>query len=216
MLCLGHSDFYFSNMKNVIYDLKKFYNKNAALWSATRTDSFWHEKQFRQFVKYFKKGDVILDIGCAYGIHVPMFLGIGRDLKYEGIDLSPKMIAMAESRYPQLQFRVADITDIKTMSKKKYDGFFAAAVLMHTPLEEWSQMLGVIEQIIIKGGYGYLTLPKNRSSAELKEDKRHFTYMDKKKFRNIVIPRGWKIIRSGKIHFRNANHEWHWFIVQLP
>ena len=67
--------------------------------------------QFRKFIKFFKKNDSILDIGCANAIHVPLFLGIGRKLKYEGIDTSYKFLKMARSRYPQLSFRYGDISN---------------------------------------------------------------------------------------------------------
>lgn len=63
---------------------KEYYNKNAEKWAEKKFHSFYHEKEFRMFCSYFNTGDRILDIGCANGIHVPLFLGIGRDIKYEG------------------------------------------------------------------------------------------------------------------------------------
>ncbi len=89
--------------------IKAYYDKHAESWTLRKSDSFFQEIPFRKFEKYLKKGDSVLDIGCAGGIHVPLFLGIGRKLKYAGIDISKSMIKIAKSRYPQLSFIVGDI-----------------------------------------------------------------------------------------------------------
>src|SRR4051812_10162493 len=86
-----------------------YYNKHASRWAATKTDSFFHEEGFRKLVEHLEDNDSVIDIGCAYGIHVPLFLGIGRKLQYEGFDISEEMVKIAKSHYPQLSFGVADI-----------------------------------------------------------------------------------------------------------
>src|SRR5271154_3516948 len=124
----------------------KWYDNNYLRWSKTHANSFFHEKRFRQFIKYFSKNSLILDIGCAYAIHAPLFLGIGRQLRYQGIDISKGMLRLAKARYPQLDFRYGDIADGKTLPKGKFDGFWAAAVLMHVPKKEWPEMLENLEK----------------------------------------------------------------------
>jgi len=61
------------------------------------TPPFPETKEFSLFVKYLKPGAVILDVGCGYGRDVPLFLGIGRKLKYEGLDISRKFIKIASA-----------------------------------------------------------------------------------------------------------------------
>lgn len=95
----------------------EYYDKNAEWWASKKTNSFFHEEGFRKFHALLKDGDTVLDIGCAYGIHVPLFLGIGRNLKYEGFDISEKMIKIARSHYPQLQFSIADILSPELMKQ---------------------------------------------------------------------------------------------------
>ena len=195
---------------------KEYYDKNAELWSASKTNSFYQEEPFRKFVKYLKMGNSVLDIGCSHGVHVPLFLGIGRDLKYEGLDISKKFLSISISRYPQLKFIYGDISDKKTLPNKKYDAFWAAMVLMHIPEENWSAMLDNLERLVKNGGIGYLTLPKERPYPESKIDRRHFNLFDNKKFLRIAKERKWKILNSGKLLSSNKKTEWLWYIIRLP
>jgi trans-aconitate methyltransferase len=193
---------------------KDYYETHAEKWAAKKNNSFYHEKEFRLFASKFKKGDKILDIGCAYGIHVPLFLGIGKDLKYEGVDISVSFLKMAKSRYPQLSFKHADLLDEKSFPKKKYDGFWAGAVLMHIPLNEWPRMLTNIQKHMKPGAIGYVTVPQERF-AEHETDLRHFEIFDKASFKKQIGANGWKVLRTGEKGVTTTNN-WLWFLVQLP
>ncbi|MEK7611968.1 MAG: class I SAM-dependent methyltransferase [Patescibacteria group bacterium] len=195
---------------------KKYYEKNALRWAEVKTNSFVHEKQFKEFIKYLPNEGNVLDIGCAYGIHIPLFLGIGRKLKYEGMDITQAMLKLARSRYPQLSFQYGDIADSKTLPHKKYDGFWAASVLMHVPLELWSDMFGNLESITKKGGIGYFNVPLIHPNLSPEEDVRHFTILSKKKIQELLAERGWNILKSGMMDGFSKKNTWIWFIVRLP
>ena len=119
---------------------KKYYNTKGQLWVDTKTNSFVHEKPFQKLVTLWPEKGRIVDIGCAGGIHVPLFLGIGRKLKYHGIDISTFFLKVASRRYPQLNFSLGNIADGTTLPKVKYEGFFASAILMHVPFSYWDTM----------------------------------------------------------------------------
>lgn len=193
---------------------KDFYDADAATWAAQKTNSFYHEKEFRLFVSKFSKGDKILDIGCAYGIHVPLFLGIGRNLKYEGVDISVSFLKMAKARYPQLSFKQTDLLNEKSFPRKKYDGFWAGAVLMHIPLPQWPRMLTNIQKHMKSGAVGYITVPQERF-AKHESDTRHFEIFDRERFKKQISAHGWKVLKSGEKGVTNTNN-WLWFLVQLP
>lgn len=193
---------------------KDFYNANAAKWAAQKNNSFYHEAEFKTFLSKLKKGNQILDIGSAYGIHVPLFLGIGRNLKYEGADISSSFLKMAKVRYPQLKFTQTDLLDEKSFPRKKFDGFWAAAVLMHIPLSKWPLMLANIEKHMKPGAIGYITVPQERF-ANSESDPRHFEIFDKEKFKGLISTRKWKVLKSG-YKGSTATNDWLWFLVQLP
>ena len=194
--------------------IRDFYDKCVKRWIDSKVNSFWHERQFRKFIKYFKKGDCIIDLGCAHGIHVPLFLGLGRHLKYEGLDISTKMLAIARSRYPQLKFFKANLQKPKTLPKKKYSGFWAGAVLMHIPESDWPNLLASLQGLIKPGGIGYLTLPRRRPAPESKKDRRFFSYWTPVKAKTFFKRRSWKVLNWGEMPKREAG--WFWTIVQLP
>lgn len=194
---------------------KKVYNALANIWSQRKTNSFFHEKQFRIFESKLKKGDRVADIGCANGIHVPLFLGIGNKLKYEGFDFSKSMLKIATSRYPNLKFNYLDISDQTTLPNKKYDAFWASAVLMHIPVDEWGKMFSNLESMHKSKSIGYITIPEQKPHTRSDKDQRHFTLMTGKEFSQYIKARSWKVLKSGPIVGTN-NVPWNWFIVQLP
>ena len=193
-----------------------FYNRNARGWSEFHTSSFHHEPQFRRFIRYFQTGDTILDIGCANGIHVPLFLGIGRHLRYTGMDISRALVTIARTHYPQVSFQVANIADRRTLPRRKFDGFWAAAVLMHVPEAEWPVTFGNIERLIRRGGVGYLTLPRRRPNPPSRRDRRHFTLMPTAGILRCFRGRGWQVLVRGVLHGTTIASNWRWFIVRLP
>lgn len=193
---------------------KDYYNKNAQKWAALKTNSFYQETSFRKFVEYFKNGDSILDIGCGWGIHAPLFLGIGRKLLYEGLDISEEMIRIAQSRFPQLNFSVGNILDKETLSKRKFNGFWAGAVLIHIPQKDWSQLLDNLKNLTVKSGVGFLTLLNDKFEQDA-DDSRHFTFISDEEFKTIINSMGWKILEQGELPKTPQNRSWRWYIIKL-
>lgn len=196
---------------------KDYYEKNARLWTERKTNSFHHQAQFERFVKELPERANVLDIGCAAGIHVPLFLGIGRKLKYHGIDVTNAFLKLARKRYPQLTFDQADILDSRTLPRKKFGGFWAGAVLMHIRLEQWPKMFDNIEQVMRKGAIGYVSLPVAHPSGQATDnDPRHFTILSEAEQRERFKERNWKIITSGTLDGFTTEAVWRWYIVRLP
>lgn len=192
-----------------------YYNKNAERWSAVKTNSFYHEAGFRKFITHLKSGDSVIDIGCAYGIHVPLFLGIGRNLKYEGFDSSEKMVDLAKSRYPQLSFYVADILDTSNLPKSKFSAFWAGAVLMHIPKEQWGEMLSNIQSLVVSGGVGYFTLPLHRQKEASEMDQRYFSIFEENELNEYLKKHNWQMIEKGDLPM-DTKSVWKWYLVRLP
>ena len=192
----------------------QYYDTRAKWWAATKTDSFYQEEPFRKLRGLLKEGDAVLDIGCAGGIHVPLFLGIGRDLVYRGIDISEEMVGIAASRYPQLPFAVTDL--MSYVPEKKVHAIWAAAVLMHVPAADAGTMFSHLEAITRSGGYAYITLPSRRPTPKSDTDKRHFTLYSKKKIESIAKERGWEILWFKSMLGSSGKLTWNGFIVKFP
>jgi SAM-dependent methyltransferase len=86
------------------YDLMaQSYNDNRHMFDNTA--------QLEELGKLVKKGDRILDAGCGSGIPVASyFTGLGCEVT--GIDVSGKMIELAEKNVPAGDFTKADMLDV--------------------------------------------------------------------------------------------------------
>jgi len=193
---------------------RDYYNENAERWTALKNNSFHHQEQFKRFTKNIPSGANIIDIGCAGGIHVPLFMGIGRDLQYTGIDISETFIEIAKTRYPQIDFREGNIADATTLPKTAFDGFWAAAVLMHIPYEQWPQMFDNIKNLTTSGAVGFICLPTERPSDT--ENKRHFTILNPEEQIAEIQKNNWAIIEKGIVDGFTKKGIWHWYLVRLP
>ncbi len=200
-----------------VEETKRYYNKKFQIWTDRKTNSFHHEKPFTKLAGLWPQKGTIIDIGCAHGICVPMFLGIGRHLSYYGIDSSTSFLKIAKRRYPQLPFEYGDIADRTTLPKRKYNGFWAAAVLMHVPFSKWDEMFLNIEDLCKPGSYGYVALPvAHPSKVRSEDDTRHFTILSESEQRAYMKNRGWKIKHAGVLDGFTTESVWRWYIVQLP
>ncbi|MFN3188462.1 MAG: class I SAM-dependent methyltransferase [Candidatus Paceibacteria bacterium] len=200
-----------------VLSTKKFYEKHGRKsWTERKTNSFYYEKEFTKLASLWPAKSKILDIGCAAGIHVPLFLGIGRHVKYEGTDISKQFLKDAQRRYPQLPFFEEDIATGGNIKSNQYGGFWAANVLMHIPFELWDAMFANLERIVKAGRYGFLTLPTAHPNPEDTTDTRHFTFLPADKQKKYLKERGWKIIKSGSTDGFTQKDIWRWYIVQLP
>ena len=187
------------------------------MWVDHKTNSFIHEKPFTKLVALWPSKGRIIDIGCAGGIHAPLFLGIGHALKYYGIDISTFFLRVATKRYPQLNFSLGNVADISTLPKIKFDGFFASSVLMHIPFTLWDSMFSNIEHITKPGSFGYITLPVAHPNAIKNEsDVRHFTILSEAEQIEYIKSRGWKIKNKGTLNGTSTADVWRYYIVQLP
>ena len=206
-----------SKQNKEIQKTKNFYEEHAEYWAATHSNSFFHEKEFVALKKLLSPKACVVDIGCAAGVIVPLFLGIGKGLRYCGFDIAKNFITIASRHYPQLDFIQADITNRKTLSKKKFDAFLCTAVLMHVPHEKWDCAFSNIEFLTKKYGYGYLVLPANRPPNKLNvKDNRHMAIKSAEEQVAYMKSRGWKIVKKYEHDNSPTKACWMGYIVQLP
>ena len=91
----------------------------------------------------------LLDLGCGPGLLLDYLEATGgrRGIAYQGIDLSPRMIAAARSRWPNENFSVRDImTD--PLPEQSVDYVIANGVLTARCSVERSKMVRLAQQLI--------------------------------------------------------------------
>lgn len=136
----------------IIRENRTNYNLIAKEWDISR-----HQPSAlkMELLKGIKKGYAVLDIGCGNGFMLPEVLRKGG--RYVGLDVSDKLIKIAEKRYSAeikkgAKFLTGDA--LKLPFKKASFGFiFSFAVLHHIPsAEKQLKFLSEVYRVLKKGG----------------------------------------------------------------
>jgi SAM-dependent methyltransferase len=87
--------------------------------------------QQTRFGVFLKAGDLsgrsVLDVGCGFGDLYGFLREHGVDVEYHGVDLNPNMVEIAQNRYPDAHFAVANILD--GCDEERRDYVFESGVL---------------------------------------------------------------------------------------
>lgn len=175
------------------YLLKKTredYNLIAEDFSRTRY-SAWPE--FSIFTNFIKEGDKVLDVGCGNG----RLLELLKDKKiyYTGVDISEKLIRLAQEKYPQNNFLIADNLNLP-FSDDNFDKVFSVAVLHNIPSNELrNKALLELNRVLKPGGLLFITVwylwqKKTAWKSLIKNTFLKLTGRSKLDFNDIFIP--WK------------------------
>lgn len=99
----------------------KMWDKHALAYKTKFMDVDLYNDTYDLFCDLIKNPNAeLFEIGCGPGNITKYILSKCPDLKIDGIDVAPNMIALAQENNPQAQFKVMDCRYIHTISKK-YD-----------------------------------------------------------------------------------------------
>lgn len=156
----------------------EYYNKNVELFVSSTKDVEFNKMQ-NMLLKYLKKGDYILDLGCGSGRDSKAFLEKG--FKVVSIDGSEKLCNIASSYIGQ---EVIFTTFQNFKSDIKFNGIWACASLLHLPYTDLKEVIKNLRNNLKEEGYFYLSFKYGEFEGE--RNGRYFTNMTEKKFRNLI------------------------------
>ncbi len=123
-----------------IESIKTVYDEIGKEFSATR-QYIWPD--LKPFLQDVKPNSAVLDVGCGNG---RLLLGLPKDTKYTGLDISQELLKEAKIAHPEHKFIEGDITqDSLWANLPQYDYIFSIAVLHHLPTTK--DQIFVLEQI---------------------------------------------------------------------
>jgi ubiquinone/menaquinone biosynthesis C-methylase UbiE len=132
---------------------KEGYDKIADDFSQTRLTE---RRELKQFNRFIKKGDFLLDIGCGNGQLIDALRE--KEISYIGIDSSPRLIKIAQQRYPRSRFVTGDIFKV-TFPSETFNGVFAISLLHHIPsLPLQLRLLKEATRVLRPSGLLFLTV----------------------------------------------------------
>ncbi|MBX4189633.1 methyltransferase domain-containing protein [Candidatus Parcubacteria bacterium] len=194
-------------------DTVEHYDKLADEFSYRNSVTIYG-REYGIFFDLLPEGSSIIEIGC----------GIGRDAlrlvekyQYTGIDASKGMLDIAKKNIPQANFQLVDFYHLDFPSKS-FDGFWAAASLLHVPKNEIVLVLKSIRKIIKDNGIGFVSLKLKDSLDEgvIKENKkgiptkRYFAFYEGGEFNKLLEQSGFEIIEETRVREENDVNKQVW------
>ncbi|RXJ66775.1 SAM-dependent methyltransferase [Halarcobacter ebronensis] len=130
-------------------EIGKAYNQITHIWDSKRFDMNNGITQHKKAISFVKNRGNALDIGCGCtGRFIQLLINEG--FIPTGLDVSDKMLNIAQKKHPNVQFIQADICQYKF--SKKYDFITAWDSIWHIPLSEQKNVLYKIIEGLNVGG----------------------------------------------------------------
>jgi SAM-dependent methyltransferase len=95
----------------------------------------------------FKPGDRIVDLGCGSGVFTDLLRRRGFDAV--GLDLSPRLLALARRNYPEVEFFEGDVEQLP-FPPASFDGVLLSGIVHHLP--DPSRCAAEVFRILRPGG----------------------------------------------------------------
>ncbi len=136
----------------------KFYNKNAAKYSAWRIEE-GEDKAQTTFLKYVGPTGHILDLGCGTGEKALWFRKNG--LTITAVDASKEMLSHLQ-KVKGISSLQMDIT--KLSLNKKFDGIWASFSVQHLEKTDQDSLIHKVPNLLKEGGIFYLGIHEGNQS----------------------------------------------------
>lgn len=138
----------------IIQKTKEDYNRIADHFNLTRKYNWPEIVGIINSLKIPQNAKV-LDLGCGNG----RLYGALKNyqINYTGIDISSRLIKIAQKKYPKAKFTVGDLT--KFYTKEKFDYIFCIAALHHVPSRKLrEQVLKNIKSTLSEKGVAVISV----------------------------------------------------------
>lgn len=119
------------------------YQRHAIDWDGERNRDLFERPWLDRFLAPLRPGASILDIGCGSGEPIARYF-IEKGCNVTGVDSSPALIAMCQSRFPD---QVWSIADMRTLSlDRRFDGILSWDSFFHLRPEDQRPMFPIFQR----------------------------------------------------------------------
>lgn len=193
---------------------KRSYDRLAKEWAVGHnTDDFWGEN-LQKFHELLPKGKV-LEIGCgSSGRDARDLIKLGYD--YTGTDISSGQITEARKQVLGAHFIHQSVYDLNF--NEPFDGFWAAAVLLHVPKTRMDEALQSIRRNLRDHAIGFVAMKEGdgqqlEARPELDNANFLFSYWQREDFRESLAQNGFESLHEGYIPMSERS-KWLTYIVR--
>ena len=167
-----------------------FYNHNASGWAKQHTGVGFWAKEMAKFKQYLPTG-AVLEIGCGSGRDAKELAALGYE--YVGTDISASMVRIVQKNNPNLTFFQQSVYELD-FSDNTFDGFWAAAVLLHIPKVRMNEALGKIHTVVKPDGMGFISIKDGEE--ERFEKGRLYNYYHLDEFVQVLNRNDFSVLES--------------------
>lgn len=172
-----------------------YYDLNAEDWvsshGGSEGNSYWGD-EIARFHELIPSGR-ILEIGSGGGNEAVLFLSLGYD--YTGTDASIGLLEIARRKNPGAKLLHKNVYDLD-FPAGSFDGFWAAAVLLHIPKDKMDNILLTIKKQIKPGGIGFISLKQGEGEEVEEETGRLFAYYSQNEAIDVLQRNDYEILES--------------------
>ena len=136
-------------------DIAKSYDELAERWQDNAFPRHNGIQQHERAIAFLKEKGYALDIGCGSSGRIIELL-TSHGFAVEGLDISERMLALAQQRHPNITFHHADIRNWNF--PRAYDLISAWDSIWHVPLAEQAPVMTKILHGLTPGGVCIFTM----------------------------------------------------------
>ncbi|OBJ05445.1 methyltransferase [Mycobacterium alsense] len=116
------------------------YQRHAVAWSRDRGDHLLERDWLDRFLGIAPSDPAVLDMGCGSGVPMARHL-IEHGCRVTGVDASSAMVAMCADRFPNHEWRVADMRTLRL--GRAFDAIMAWDSFFHLPQADQRRMFPI-------------------------------------------------------------------------
>lgn len=174
------------------------YRRHAHAFARDRGRSLFEAPWLDRFRALMPEGASVLDIGCGTGEPLARYL-TERGCRVAGIDAAPEMIALCRDRFPDGDWRVADM---RTLSLgRKFDGLLAWDSFFHLAHDDQRRMFPIFrDHAAPHAALMFTSGPSHGEAIGVFEDEPlYHASLDPEEYRALLDAAGFEVLarRSG-------------------
>jgi SAM-dependent methyltransferase len=121
----------------------ELYQRHARAWSRDRGERLYEKAWLDQFLALLPTEPAVLDVGCGSGVPIARYL-IEHRCQVTGVDASSAMIAMCADRFPEHEWRVADMRALAL--NRTFDGILSWDSFFHLSQADQRRMFPIFKR----------------------------------------------------------------------
>lgn len=182
-----------SNLKDLELKTKEVYETNAVAFDEQRSKVLFEKKWLDKFLSHLEEGDEVLDVGCGSGEPIAKYL-IENKMKVTGVDFSKEMIVMASRRFPQNEWLVQDMRELKL--NRKFKAIIAWNSYFHLTQNDQRSVFSLFAKHLQKDGVLMTTVgPENGEVEGLVNDQRiYHSSLSPDEYKELMNEHGFELL----------------------